>query len=361
MLTSDFDFELPQELIAQAPLPERSASRMMVVNCASGAFEHRTVSDLPEYMRAGDLLVVNDTRVIPARLLGAWDDTGGNVDLLLLEEHEPGLWLALCRGAKRARTGRRMTLAGGRITGEVAVPEGGGRIRVRLQAKGTLADELDAAGIPPVPPYIKRSGGCESLVGMDRERYQTVYARVPGAVAAPTAGLHFTPELFGRLAGAGVRRVAVTLHVGPGTFKPVKTEVIEEHRMESERYEVDANAAEWVRQTRESGGRVFAVGSTSVRTLETVAAERGELTACAGRSNLFIHPPYTFRVIDCMLTNFHLPRSTLLMMVCALAEHRMRLGGGVQSDGRALVMGAYRAAIEAGYRFYSYGDCMLLL
>jgi S-adenosylmethionine:tRNA ribosyltransferase-isomerase len=361
MLTSDFDFDLPPELIAQEPLPERSASRMMVVDCAAGKFSHRGVADLPEYTSAGDLLVVNDTRVIPARLLGRWADTGGAVDLLLLEELSPAVWLVYCRGAKRARAGRKMALAEGRITGEVVGREEDGRVRVRLEGKGLLADELEAGGIPPVPPYIRRAGGQDSRIGMDRARYQTIYARVPGAVAAPTAGLHFTPELFSQLEARGVRRTAVTLHVGPGTFKPVKALAVEDHRMESERYEIGEESAAQVRSTQERGGRILAVGSTTVRALETCGAAHGSVMPGSGRSTLFIHSPYSFRVVNRMVTNFHFPKSTLLMMVCAFADHRMQQSGNIAPAGRALILDAYREAVGKGYRFYSYGDCMLVL
>jgi S-adenosylmethionine:tRNA ribosyltransferase-isomerase len=360
MLTCDFNFELPPDLIAQEPLPERSQSRMMVVHCAERRIEHRHVTDLPGYLRPGDLLVVNDTRVIPARVRGRWADTGGHMELLLVEEVDPGVWTCMCRNTRRARVGRIFHSEAGSLHGEVVRAAEEGRVVVRLFGDRPLEALLEESGEPPVPPYIQRKDQAAALVRMDRTRYQTVFAREPGAVAAPTAGLHFTPELLQQIAALGIRRAQVTLHVGPGTFKPVKTERVEDHVMEAERYEIGEVAAEAIRATRGAGGRVVAVGSTSVRTLETVAAERGHVLACRGRSSLFIRPPYRFQVVDVMLTNFHLPCSTLLMMVSALAGFRMGAGDDIRA-GTDWILSSYREAVALRYRFYSYGDCMLLV
>ncbi len=348
MRTSDFNFDLPPELIAQEPLPERSASRMLVLDRATGALTHRHVTDLPRYLRPGDLLVVNNTRVIPARVFGHRLDTGGRVELLLLEAMGDDVWTSYYRASGSPRAGLRFDLADGAVRGEIQEVLPGGRVRIRLNAEGALLDVLERHGVPPLPPYIKR-GIADSRTPGDRSRYQTVYASRPGAVAAPTAGLHFTPELLSQLDTQGVRRTSVTLHVGPGTFKPVSCDDVRDHVMEEERYELDAAAAELVSETRARGGRVVAVGSTTVRTLETVARDHGgHAVAATGRSGLFIYPPFAFSLVDVMLTNFHLPRSTLIMMVCALA-------------GRDRVLAAYEEAVRMRYRFYSYGDCMLIV
>ena len=361
MLTSDFDFELPPELIAQEPPAERTAARMLVLTRASGARDHRQVSDLPNYLRAGDLLVLNNTRVFPARLLGTWADTGGAVELLLLEPAEESAratlpdgsgraetWLCLCGSGRRAREGQCAKFAAGLVTGDFLAVQGGGRVVVRLQSERPLADLLEEHGRVPVPPYIRRASD-DARGTLDRSRYQTVFARERGAVAAPTAGLHFTPELLGALQTQGVGHAFVTLHVGPGTFQPVQTEILEEHRMESERFIVPQETAEAIAACRQRGGRVVAVGSTSVRTLETVAAAHdGRIVASQGRTEIFIRPPYKFRAVNAMLTNFHLPRSTLLAMVSAFAS-------------RDQILAAYREAVEQRYRFFSYGDCMLMI
>lgn len=348
MRTSDFDFVLPPDLIAQEPLPERDASRMLVLDRATGALEHRRVSDLPDYLHPGDLLVVNDTRVIPARVFGRRQDTGGRVELLLLESGNDDVWVSYYRASGQPRAGLTLDLADGKIHGEVLDTLPGGRIRLRLRSEGPLQEVLEEHGVPPLPPYIKRTPGEDPRTDRDRSRYQTVYARLAGAVAAPTAGLHFTPGLLQRLETRGVQRCSVTLHVGPGTFKPVSCDEVQDHTMEDERYTVPAEAALAVNDTRTRGGRVVAVGSTTVRTLETVAREHGRVVAAEGRSGLFIYPPFAFRAVDMMLTNFHLPRSTLVMMVSALA-------------GRKRVLAAYAEAVRLGYRFYSYGDCMLIV
>lgn len=348
MQTRDYDYDLPPDLIAQEPLPDRTAARMLLLRRGEGTAHHQ-VRDLPGLLREGDLLVLNDTKVFAARVFGTWADTPGRCELLLVEPAGAAdEWFALCRSSRPALPGRRMALAEGHLQAEILARNEQGRLRVRLEPDGELFELLDRHGVPPVPPYIHRTEH-DRRVAMDRLRYQTVYARERGAVAAPTAGLHFTPDLLDALATRGIAHTHLTLHVGPGTFKPVKTERIEDHTMEEERYVLPEAAADAIRQTRARGGRIVAVGSTSVRTLETVAtAHEGRLVACEGRSRLFIRPPYAFRAVDAMLTNFHLPRSTLLMMICALA-------------GREAVLAAYAEAVRERYRFYSYGDCMLIL
>ena len=348
MKTAEFDYDLPAELIAQHPLEDRSAARMMVVDRQSGALAHCRVGNLPDYLRAGDVLVVNDTRVIPARLLGAKEATGGRVELLLLEELAPGRWQALCGASRRPRLGARLRLGGGQLLATVVRHESDGRVEVDLSSDRPLDQVLDEVGHTPLPPYIKRDYANPDATRPDRRDYQTVFARVPGAVAAPTAGLHLTDALLRALAGRGVPHAAVTLHVGLGTFRPVDAEEVEGHRMEEERFTVPAEAAAAIASAKAGGGRVVAVGSTVVRTLESAAARHGRVCACGGRTDLFIRPPYAFRVADAMLTNFHLPRSTLLMMVSALA-------------GIDLIRRAYREAVAERYRFFSYGDCMLIV
>ena len=349
--TSDFDYELPPELIAQVPPPERGTSRMMVLHRGTGAVEHRHVGDVVGLLSPGDLMVFNDTRVFAARAFGRWADTPGRVEVLFVEPSglRPGAWTALCRSSRPMKPGRAMVLADGAIRATVldkSVRDG--HVDLAVECDGDFLDVLDRTGVPPVPPYIRRGPG-DPRVGLDRERYQTVYARERGAVAAPTAGLHFSKELLARIDAKGVRRAFVTLHVGPGTFRPVKAETVEDHVMDSERYEIPPATAEAVAACRARGGRVVAVGSTSVRTLETsAAAHGGTVVAEKARSSAFIHPPYRFLAVDAMLTNFHLPRSTLLMMVAAMA-------------GRENVLRAYAEAIRGRYRFYSYGDCMLVV
>ncbi len=351
MKTSDFDYALPPELIAQVPPKERGTSRMMVLHRDTGAVEHRNVGDVVDYLDPADLMVFNDTRVFAARAFGRWEDTPGRVEVLFVEPSglRPGAWTALCRSSRPMKPGRAMLLADGEIRATVLdKSERDGHVDLALEYEGDFFEILDRTGVPPVPPYIRRGPG-DPLVGLDRERYQTVYARETGAVAAPTAGLHFSEELLAKIDAKGVARAFVTLHVGPGTFRPVKAETVEEHVMDSERYEIPERTAAAVAACRARGGRVFAVGSTSVRTLETSArAHGGAVVAEKARSSIFIHPPYEFLAVDAMLTNFHLPQSTLLMMVSALA-------------GRERVLAAYEEAIRERYRFYSYGDCMLIL
>jgi S-adenosylmethionine:tRNA ribosyltransferase-isomerase len=320
---------------------------MLVIHRESGTLEHRRVSAIGDYLRSGDLLVVNNTKVIPARIYGTKSETGGAVELLLLEPLGGDAWLALCRASHQPKPGMTLLLASGRIRAEVIRQGDAGRIEIKLTPDAPLFDVLDQEGDVPLPPYIHRDTG-DARRASDVSRYQTVYASQPGAVAAPTAGLHFTTDLLAQLARAGIHKAEVTLHVGIGTFRPVSVDEVREHRMDDERYEVAATAAAAINATRAGGGRIAAVGSTSVRTLETMMQREGRIVEGRGRSDLFIYPPYEFRAVDVMLTNFHLPRSTLLMMVSAFA-------------GMELTRHAYREAIRERYRFFSYGDCMLIL
>lgn len=364
MKTVEFDYVLPPDLIAQHPAARRDGSRMMVLHRREKRWEHRAFSDLPEYLSKGDLLVLNNTRVVPARAY-ARKPTGGKVEFLFLEEVAPGEWDVLLRARRRPRPGESVTLGAHAVVTLLADGDLG-RARVRVEAARPLAEILEDVGEMPLPPYIKRapcdpwpvprgetraSGTRSTEHGTrdtDRERYQTVYARERGAVAAPTAGLHFTPDLFAKLEAQGVGRAEVTLHVGLGTFRPVSADQVEDHRMEAERFAIPAATADKIAGARAGGGRVIAVGSTTVRTLESSAARNGAVTAESGRSDLFIYPPYDFKVVNAMLTNFHLPKSTLLMMVSALA-------------GREFILRAYEEAVRERYRFFSYGDCMLIL
>jgi S-adenosylmethionine:tRNA ribosyltransferase-isomerase len=339
---SELDYELPEELIAQEPVEPRDASRLLVLPRAAGEARHLRFSDLPELLEPGDLLVLNDSRVIPARLEGR-KESGGRCELLLVEPLGEGgaRWRALGQSSKPLRAGGRLRFPG--LEAEVEEVEGDGLVAVRFDREGAeLEAALARAGRVPLPPYVRRPP-CPA----DRERYQTVVARVPGSVAAPTAGLHFTEELLARLDRRGVARVTVTLHVGPGTFLPVRAARLEDHRMHAERFEVPAGAAAAFAAARARGGRVVAVGSTVARVLET-AVEEGGLRPGAGRTTLLLLPGHRFRAVDGLLTNFHLPRSTLLALVCAFG-------------GRDRVLAAYREAVARRYRFFSYGDAMAIL
>jgi S-adenosylmethionine:tRNA ribosyltransferase-isomerase len=340
MRLSDLDYALPPELIAQEPAPERAGARLLVLERATGARRHARVADLPGLLRRGDLLVLNDARVIPARVRGR-RPSGGRLEVLFVRpcEEWPGEWEVLVRGGPRA--GEEVHFPEGR--GEWVASLGEGTWRVRLAIEGPVSDWLERVGEVPLPPYIRRPAGPSEA---DRARYQTVYARTPGAVAAPTAGLHFTPELLAALADAGIETATLTLHVGPGTFQPIRADDVEGHRMAPERYELSADSAARVAAARAAGRRVVAVGTTTVRTLESVAA-RGPLVAGAGEADLFIRPGHDFRVVDALLTNFHLPRSTLLALLAAF--------GGWER-----IRAAYEEAVERRYRFYSYGDAMLV-
>ncbi len=346
MLTSEFDYHLPPELIAQLPAGRRDASRLLVVERAGGRIEHRRFGELPELLAPEDLLVLNDTRVFPARLRGLRAATGGKVEALFLREEAPGRWLALTRSGGRLAVGEELALAGGRLRARVLERRGQDGDLLGLPAGTDLHALLSERGEVPLPAYIRRGG--REFDELDRRRYQTIYAAERGAVAAPTAGLHFTPEVFERLEARGVGRVHLTLHVGPGTFRPVKTERVEDHRMHAEWYRLEAAAARRINAARAAGGRLVAVGTTVVRVLESVAGRDGAVRPGEGWTEKFIHPAYEFQATDALLTNFHLPRSTLLMLVSAFA-------------GRELVLEAYRQAIAGKYRFYSYGDCCLFI
>ena len=347
MRTGDFDYHLPRELIAQTPAEPRDHSRLMALDRRTGETEHGRFYEIGQYLRPGDLLVVNDSRVIPARLRGSRLDSGGAIELLLLHRQGDGVWRALVRPGRRLRPGARFEV--GSVEGEVLADADGGTRLVRLSDEGVI----QRAGEMPLPPYIETPLE-------NPERYQTVYARLPGSAAAPTAGLHFTPHLLESLASEGVRFARVTLHVGLDTFRPVKSEEPEKHKLHSEWFEVGEEAASEVSEAREEGRRVIAVGTTSVRVLEQAALlSQGNgvraLSPVSGWADLFILPGHRFRLVDGLVTNFHLPRSTLLMLVSAFA--------GVESEpdgGRRLVLSAYREAIELGYRLFSFGDCMLI-
>jgi len=345
--TSDFDYVLPPELIAQAPSPERDGARMLVLHRSTRRIEHRIVRDLPEYLDPGDVAVVNNTRVIPARLYGHKEGSGGRVEVFFLEERPDGTWDVLLRSRRRPKPGQRIPLGSGRASAVLLEDSGGGAARIRVESDVPVLELLEAEGRTPLPPYIRRPAA-EPEPAADRERYQTVFARRPGAVAAPTAGLHFTPALIAALKRNGVATVEVTLHVGPGTFRPVTAEDLADHRMDSERYEISSDAAWSINMARRMGSRVVAVGTTTVRTLETAVRSDGTVAGGGGRSEIFIHPPYEFGCVGALLTNFHLPRSTLLMLVSAFA-------------GREAVLEAYATAVREKYRFYSYGDCMLIV
>lgn len=349
MNLNDFNFELPPERIAQTPAARRDASRLMIVDRRQQRITHDVFANIGRYLRDGDVLVVNDTKVIPARLHGRKAATGGKVEVLLLHDHGEGMWDVLLKPAARVRPGTALDI--GPLQAEVIDRLPDAVVRVQF-APNDIYAALEQVGEVPLPPYIQRpldlGRGCLShRQGEDRERYQTVYAQHPGAVAAPTAGLHFTPELLTDLERRGVQRAAVTLHVGWGTFQPIRAETITEHDMGKEYYRLLADEAARIRKARASGGRVVAVGTTSTRTLETVMQQAGEVTATSGWSDLFIYPSYRFRLVEALVTNFHLPKSTLFLLVCAFA-------------GRDLMLEAYHCAIAERYRFYSYGDAMLI-
>jgi S-adenosylmethionine:tRNA ribosyltransferase-isomerase len=345
MKVSLFDYELDPSFIAQTPAEPRDASRLLVFDRASGRIAHRRFRDLPEYLRAGDLLVVNDTRVIPARVFGL-RRTRGKVEALFLEETPEGAWLALLGAKGHILPGERLTLAGGQIEVEVVDKDAEGVFTLKVIRPGDLVSALERVGRVPVPPYIERDAADAALDELDRARYQTVYAERSGAVAAPTAGLHFTPELLAGLRAIGVEIARVTLHVGLGTFRPVKVGEVEEHKMHRERYEVTAAAASAINAASAAGRRIVAVGTTTARVLESLPA--GDVAPAKGWTDIFIYAPYRFKRVDAMITNFHLPKSTLLMMVSAFA-------------GRESILAAYGEAKREGYRFYSYGDAMLIL
>ena len=338
--TSDFSFDLPQELIAQTPIEPRDASRLMVLDKTTGTVEHRHFHDIIDYLEPGDCLILNDSRVLPARIYGVKEETGATVEFLLLQNLGNDCWETLTKPGKRAKVGARFTFGDGLMTGEVTeVREDGNRV-VRFTYEGLFFALLDQIGQMPLPPYIK-----EKL--QDKERYQTVYSREIGSAAAPTAGLHFTPELLDRIRAKGIRTGFVTLHVGLGTFRPVSAENIMDHHMHSEHYYMPQATADLIRETKAAGKRVIAVGTTSCRTIESVAAREKEWKESDGWTDIFIYPGYEFKGIDALITNFHLPESTLIMLVSALA-------------GREHILNAYRTAVEERYRFFSFGDAMFI-
>ena len=340
MKTSDFYYELPQELIAQDPLPDRSSSRLLVLNRRDGSLCHRSFKDIPDYLNPGDCLVINDTKVIPARLYGHRDQTGGLVEVLLLKRTAADEWECLVRPGKKARPGEKLIFGDGRMKAEVLTVEEEGNRRIRFEYEGIFEEILDELGEMPLPPYITHKLA-------DPTRYQTVYAKNEGSAAAPTAGLHFTQELLEKIAGKGVKIAHVTLHVGLGTFRPVKVEDVEKHHMHSEYYVVERDQAEIINQTKALGGRVICVGTTSCRTIESVAREDGMIEPGSGWTDIFLYPGCRFKTMDALITNFHLPESTLVMLVSAFA-------------GKENIMRAYEEAVKERYRFFSFGDAMLI-
>jgi S-adenosylmethionine:tRNA ribosyltransferase-isomerase len=361
MRTADFDYELPSELIAQAPPPQRDQSRLLVLHRGSSQVQHRLFRDLPEYLRPGDLLVLNNSRVIPARLRGVNAHTGGQFEVLLLEENAINDWWVMLRPGKRARAGTQIIVRDTRgqpteVRATVLDKNDEGHRRLRFAGTPNIADLLEVLGEVPLPPYIVRADG--SRMEQDHQRYQTVFARPPGSVAAPTAGLHFTESLLAEISARGVQVAFLTLHVGLGTFAPVKTETIAAHTMHEERYELSEETARAINAAKSAGRRVIAVGTTTLRVLETLADQAARsspatVAARASKTRIFIHPPYAFKIVDALLTNFHLPRSTLLMLVSAFAAPN-------ETRGRDLILSAYATAIRERYRFFSYGDAMLI-
>ncbi|TDM15654.1 tRNA preQ1(34) S-adenosylmethionine ribosyltransferase-isomerase QueA [Macrococcus bovicus] len=340
MNVNDFDFELPEELIAQTPLLDRTSSRLMTLNKETGAVSHEHFSDIISHLNAGDTLVLNDTKVMPARLYGIKEETGAKVEMLLLKQMTDNDWEVLIKPAKRVTVGTVVSFGDGKLTAvcKELLPQGG-RI-MTLQYNGILQERLEELGEMPLPPYIK-----EQLE--DQSRYQTVYAKAVGSAAAPTAGLHFTEDLLEKIAAKGVNIAYITLHVGLGTFRPVSVEEIEDHDMHSEYYEMSQQTADILNETRENGGRIITVGTTSTRTLETIASLHADFTETSGWTDIFIYPGYEFKGIDAMITNFHLPKSTLMMLISSLAT-------------REYVLNAYAEAVKEKYRFFSFGDAMFI-
>ena len=345
MRVAAFDYDLPAELIAQHPLSERDASRMLVVDRVTRMWHDSAFASLPDFLRANDVLVLNNTRVFPARLLGQRSPSGGAVEVLLLRELEPRVWSALARPARRLRTGTQITFGEGKLRGEVIESRADGVRVLRFESEQPLNAVIDEIGRTPLPPYIKRETEQSSS---DGERYQTVYAKKRGAIAAPTAGLHFTPRILREIETRGARLAEITLHVGYGTFEPVRAEVIGEHRVAPEWFSVSDKAAEVMNHARAAGGRIIAIGTTTARALESSVRDDGQIVPHSGFADLTIVPGYRFRAVDAQLTNFHLPRSSLLLLVSAFA-------------GRGLTIAAYEHAVRQRYRFYSFGDCMLVL
>ena len=341
MKRQDFYYDLPQELIAQDPLEDRSSSRLLVLDKKTGETQHHTFREVINYLNPGDCLVINDTKVIPARLIGAKEETGAKIEVLLLKRGQDDVWETLVKPGRKAKPGTRISFGDGLLKGEVIdVVDEGNRL-IRFEYDGIFEEILDRLGQMPLPPYITHQL-------KDKDRYNTVYAAHEGSAAAPTAGLHFTPELLEEISRKGVDIARVTLHVGLGTFRPVKVDEVENHHMHSEFYMISEEAAEKINAAKARGGRVICVGTTSCRTIESAADEEGHLKACSGWTEIFIYPGYTFKVLDGMITNFHLPESTLIMLVSALA-------------GREHVLAAYEEAVRERYRFFSFGDAMLII
>ena len=338
---SDFYFDLPQELIAQDPLEDRSSSRLLVLDKNTGEISHHIFRDIIDYLHPGDCLVLNNTKVIPARLLGEREGTGGHVEVLLLKRKEADVWETLVKPGKKCKPGQRLTFGDGLLKAEVLETVEEGNRLIRFEYEGIFEEVLDKLGEMPLPPYITHKL-------KDKNRYQTVYAKYEGSAAAPTAGLHFTQELLQQIADKGIKIAYVTLHVGLGTFRPVKEENVLEHHMHSEFYKIEQSEADKINKAKKEGHRVIAVGTTSTRTLESAADENGFLTEKSGWTEIFIYPGYQFKVIDALITNFHLPESTLVMLVSALA-------------GREHVLAAYETAVEEKYRFFSFGDAMFIV
>ena len=340
MDVKDFYYDLPQELIAQDPLEDRSSSRLMVLDKNTGEVTHRVFKDITDYLRPGDCLVINNTKVIPARLYGVKEGTEAKIEILLLKRKENDIWETLVKPGKKCKVGTKISFGDGLLTGEVIdIVEEGNRL-IQFHYDGIFEEILDQLGQMPLPPYITHQL-------QDKNRYQTVYATHTGSAAAPTAGLHFTPELLEEIKAEGVEIAHVTLHVGLGTFRPVKADDILDHHMHSEFYRIEASEAEKINRAKESGHRVICVGTTSCRTVESAADENGKLKECSGWTEIFIYPGYKFKVLDCLITNFHLPESTLIMLVSALA-------------GREHVLAAYEEAVKERYRFFSFGDAMFI-
>lgn len=341
MKTSDFYFDLPEHLIAQHPLEQRDASKLLVLDRKDGSVEHHHFTELIDYLQPGDTLVMNNSRVIPARLMGSAKGRTTPIEVLLLTDKGNGVWECLTRPGKKTREGVELSFGDGLLKGVVeSIDEETGNRMIRFQYEGVFLELLDKLGTMPLPPYIK-----EKLE--DQERYQTVYSKTPGSAAAPTAGLHFTKDLLQKIQDKGVNLAYVTLHVGLGTFRPVKVEDVTEHKMHSEYYVMDAETADLINRTHETGHQVFAVGTTACRTLETIADETGKVRAQSGWTDIFIYPGYRFKTVDHLITNFHLPESTLMMLISAFAS-------------RDMIMNAYQQAIEQEYRFFSFGDSMLI-
>lgn len=340
MKTSDFYYDLPKELIAQTPVEPRDSSRLLILGRNNGEIEHKHFYDIIEYLHEGDLLVVNDSRVLPARIFGIKEETGARVEFLLLKQISGNKWETLCKPGKKAKEGTKFTFGDGLLKANVVEVKDDGNRVVDFECDENFFAALDKIGQMPLPPYIT-----EEL--KDKERYQTVYSHELGSAAAPTAGLHFTKELMDRIREKGINIASVTLHVGLGTFRPVKVDDVTNHKMHSEHYEVPKETAKLIKQTKENGGRVIAVGTTSCRTLESVATQYGEIIACDGFTDIFIYPGYKFKVLDGLITNFHLPESTLIMLVSAFA-------------GFDNVMNAYKNAVDEKYRFFSFGDAMFI-